>query len=56
MLNFGREKKWKEMKQFMLVTIESHASLQLLAQVVEAKLIWAGYLDERNRTLYFYVR
>jgi hypothetical protein len=55
-LFFHRERKWKGLKQYMLVTIEPESSLHHFFKTVEAKLIWAGYLDDNNRALHLYIK
>ncbi len=55
-LFFHKEKKWKNLKQYMLVTIEPESSLHQFLEVIKVKLVWAGYLEFNDRTLYLYVK
>jgi hypothetical protein len=40
----------------MLVTIEPESSLHQFLEVIKVKLVWAGYLEFNDRTLYLYVK
>lgn len=40
----------------MVVTIEPESSLHQFLEVIKVKLVWAGYLEFNDRTLYLYAK
>ena len=49
---FHREKMWRGLKQYMLLTMESTRTMQEFKTTLELKLLWNGYLTQTDRTFF----
>ena len=51
-LFFYNEKAWQAFKQYLILAIDPNFSTHQLIQMLQTKLTWKGYLNDKNKSLF----